>query len=249
MPTATSYDDCIVLIPARLAATRLPNKPLLKIAGREMVLHCYDRARAAAIGRVMVCAGDQEIVDTVKAAGGEAMLSPADLPSGTDRISYVLEKLADGDRYQRIINLQADLPNINPTTLKKIADSLMHKQHEMVTAVFEEKNEKNKNNPNMVKAICHLDAKKKIGRVLYFTRAPAPYGNHSFFHHIGIYGYQRKVLELFVGLKPSPLEKIEKLEQLRALENGINIFALAIDDRPQSVDTAEDLAKAQKIMA
>lgn len=214
-----------------------------------MVMHCYDRAVQANIGRVVVCAGDQEIFDEVKRNGGEAILTPADLPSGADRIHYGLEKLTDNKKYKRIINLQGDLPNINPLMLRKIGEALSDKNLDIVTPVFLQKDKKEKNNPNVVKAICHIAAGKKIAPVLYFTRAPAPFGDDVFFHHIGVYGFQRAVLEKFVTLKPSPLEKIEKLEQLRALENGIKIFALAVKEKPQSVDTPQDLAQAQKIMA
>ena len=214
-----------------------------------MVMHCYDRAIKADVGRVVVCAGDQEIVDEVKKNGGEAILTPADLPSGTDRIYYGLEKIADNKKYKRIINLQGDLPNIAVSILKKISDALRDEAMAIVTPVVLQEDKKEKNNPNVVKAICHITGTKKIAPVLYFTRAPAPFGDDIFFHHIGIYGYQRAALEKFVTLKPSPLEKIEKLEQLRALENGIKIFALAVNEKPQSVDTPQDLAQAQKIMA
>ena len=214
-----------------------------------MIMHCYDRACRADIGRVVVCAGDQEIVDEVKNNGGEAILTPADLPSGTDRIHYGLEKIADNKKYQRIINLQGDIPNISPTVIKDIAAAMTDGGKDIITPVFLEKDKKEKNNPNVVKAICHTSGTKKISPVLYFTRAPAPFGDDVFFHHIGIYGYQRAALEKFITLKPSPLEKIEKLEQLRALENGIKIFAMAVKEKPQSVDTPEDLSRAQKIMA
>ncbi len=240
--------DCIILIPARLNATRLPNKPLLKIHGREMILHCYDRAVEAAVGRVVVCAGDQEIVDCVKQAGGEAILTPADLPSGTDRIFYALEKLPNHQQYKRIINMQGDIPNLDSDILKKIAEGLRAEEHGMITPVFLDKGQEAKNNPNNVKAICHVMGNRKTLPVLYFTRAAAPHGDDNFFHHIGVYGYQRQVLEKFVTLKTSPLEKLEKLEQLRALENNIKIFAITVKHKPQSVDTPQDLAAAQKIM-
>ncbi|MGI9461144.1 MAG: 3-deoxy-manno-octulosonate cytidylyltransferase [Alphaproteobacteria bacterium] len=240
--------DSIVLIPSRLSASRLPNKPLLKIHGQEMILHCYERAVAADVGRVVVCAGDEEIVDCVKKKGGEAILTPADLPSGTDRIYYGLKKLANHQQYKRIINLQGDIPNMSPFMLKKIADGLLCRDYGIITPVCLQKNQAKKNNPDVVKAICQMNDNEKPLPIFYFTRSPAPYGDDMFFHHIGVYGYQRDILEKFVTLKPSLLEKTEKLEQLRALENGIKIFAVVVKDKPLSVDTAEDLAIAQKIM-
>ena len=245
----------IVTIPARLAATRLPNKPLADIHGRPMIVHVWERV-VAAIGsgdQVIVAAGDAEIVDVMQSAGGRVVLTDPDLPSGSDRVFRAIQEIEkqDGITLEHIINVQGDLPTLAPEIVKKTAD-LLQNGADMASLVAEIKDPRDIDNPNVVKAIVSWDEastkQEKVGRGLYFTRAAAPSGDGPYYHHIGIYGYQRDALEKFVNLPPSTLEKREKLEQLRALEDGMTIRLACVDTIPLGVDTQEDLEKARKIL-
>lgn len=245
----------IVIIPARLAATRLPNKPLADIDGRPMIVHVWERV-VAAIGsdnQVIIAAGDPEIVDVMQAAGGRVVLTDPDLPSGSDRIYSALQEIEkqDGVAPAHIINVQGDLPTLAPELIEKTA-ALLHDGSDMSSLIAEIKDPTEIDNPNIVKAIISWDEgtsdAEKVGRALYFTRATAPSGEGLYYHHIGIYGYQRAALERFVSLPPSPLEKREKLEQLRALEAGMTIRLACVDTVPLGVDTQEDLEKARAIL-
>ena len=245
----------IVTIPARLAATRLPNKPLADIHGRPMIVHVWERVVAAigSIDQVIVAAGDAEIVDVMQSAGGRVVLTDPDLPSGSDRVFRAIQEIEkqDGITLEHIINVQGDLPTLAPEIVKKTAD-LLQDGSDMASLVAEITDPREIDNPNIVKAIVSWDAastkQEKVGRGLYFTRAAAPSGDGPYYHHIGIYGYQRDALEKFVNLPPSTLEKREKLEQLRALEDGMTIRLACVDTIPLGVDTQEDLEKARKIL-
>ena len=245
----------IVTIPARLAATRLPNKPLADIHGRPMIVHVWERVVAAigSIDQVIVAAGDAEIVDVMQSVGGRVVLTDPDLPSGSDRVFRAIQEIEkqDGITLEHIINVQGDLPTLAPEIVKKTAD-LLQNGADMASLVAEIKDPRDIDNPNVVKAIVSWDEastkQEKVGRGLYFTRAAAPSGDGPYYHHIGIYGYQRDALEKFVNLPPSTLEKREKLEQLRALEDGMTIRLACVDTIPLGVDTQEDLAKARKIL-
>ena len=245
----------IVTIPARLAATRLPNKPLADIHGRPMIVHVWERVVAAigSVDQVIVAAGDAEIVDVMQSAGGRVVLTDPDLPSGSDRVFRAIQEIEkqDGITLEHIINVQGDLPTLAPELVKKTAD-LLQDGSEMASLVAEIKDPREIDNPNVVKAIVSWDEastkQEKVGRGLYFTRAAAPSGDGPYYHHIGIYGYQRDALEKFVNLPPSTLEKREKLEQLRALEDGMTIRLACVDTIPLGVDTQEDLEKARKIL-
>ena len=245
----------IVTIPARLAATRLPNKPLADIHGRPMIVHVWERVVAAigSIDQVIVAAGDAEIVDVMQSAGGRVVLTDQDLPSGSDRVFRAIQEIEkqDGITLEHIINVQGDLPTLAPELVKKTAD-LLQDGSEMASLVAEIKDPREIDNPNVVKAIVSWDEastkQEKVGRGLYFTRAAAPSGDGPYYHHIGIYGYQRDALEKFVNLPPSTLEKREKLEQLRALEDGMTIRLACVDTIPLGVDTQEDLERARKIL-
>ena len=245
----------IVTIPARLAATRLPNKPLADIHGRPMIVHVWERV-VAAIGsgdQVIVAAGDAEIVDVMQSVGGRVVLTDPDLPSGSDRVFRAIQEIEkqDGITLEHIINVQGDLPTLAPELVKKTAD-LLQDGSDMASLVAEIKDPREIDNPNVVKAVVSWDEasteQEKVGRGLYFTRAAAPSGYGPYYHHIGIYGYQRDALEKFVNLPPSTLEKREKLEQLRALEDGMTIRLACVDTIPLGVDTHEDLEKARKIL-
>ena len=245
----------IVTIPARLAATRLPNKPLADIHGRPMIVHVWERVVAAigSVDQVIVAAGDAEIVDVVQSVGGRVVLTDPDLPSGSDRVFRAIQEIEkqDGITLEHIINVQGDLPTLAPELVKKTAD-LLQDGSDMASLVAEIKDPSEIDNPNVVKAIVSWDEastkQEKVGRGLYFTRAAAPSGDGPYYHHIGIYGYQRDALEKFVNLPPSTLEKREKLEQLRALEDGMTIRLACVDTIPLGVDTQEDLEKARKIL-
>ena len=245
----------IVTIPARLAATRLPNKPLADINGRPMIVHVWERVVSAigSVDQVIVAAGDAEIVDVMQSAGGRVVLTDPDLPSGSDRVFRAIQEIEkqDGITLEHIINVQGDLPTLAPELVKKTAD-LLQDGSDMASLVAEIIDPREIDNPNVVKAIVSWDAastkQEKVGRGLYFTRAAAPSGDGPYYHHIGIYGYQRDALEKFVNLPPSTLEKREKLEQLRALEDGMTIRLACVDTIPLGVDTQEDLEKARKIL-
>lgn len=245
----------IVTIPARLAATRLPNKPLADIHGRPMIVHVWERVVAAigSIDQVIVAAGDAEIVDVMQSVGGRVVLTDPDLPSGSDRVFRAIQEIEkqDGITLEHIINVQGDLPTLAPEIVKKTAD-LLQNGADMASLVAEIKDPRDIDNPNVVKAIVSWDEastkQEKVGRGLYFTRAAAPSGDGPYYHHIGIYGYQRDALKKFVNIPPSTLEKREKLEQLRALEDGMTIRLACVDTIPLGVDTQEDLAKARKIL-
>ena len=245
----------IVTIPARLAATRLPNKPLADIHGRPMIVHVWERVVAAigSIDQVIVAAGDAEIVDVMQSAGGRVVLTNPDLPSGSDRVFRAIQEIEkqDGITLEHIINVQGDLPTLAPEIVKKTAD-LLQDGSDMASLVAEIIDPREIDNPNVVKSIVSWDAastkQEKVGRGLYFTRAAAPSGDGPYYHHIGIYGYQRDALEKFVNLPPSTLEKREKLEQLRALEDGMTIRLACVDTIPLGVDTQEDLERARKIL-
>lgn len=243
----------IILIPARLASTRLPDKPLAEIARKPMIVHVWHRAMEAAVGRVVVAAAEPRIVDAVTAAGGEAVLTDPELPSGSDRIWAALCDLDPDQKHDCIINLQGDLPTIAPADIQAVLRPLADGAVDIATLATEITRAEERENPNVVKAVIaqHPPARggPHTGRALYFTRATAPWGEGPLFHHIGIYAYRRAALARFVGLPPSPLEKREKLEQLRALEAGMRIDVACIDTLPLGVDTPADLERARQLLA
>ena len=235
----------IVIIPARMAASRLPGKPLADIGGTPMIVRVLRQAEAAAIGPVAVAAGDAAIVAAVEAAGGRAVLTDPDLASGSDRVLAALAALdPDGD-HDVVINLQGDMPFIAASTLAACAGVLAAEADcDIATAIAPEASPADRADPAVVKAVLALDDGGLAGRALYFTRSTL-YGDGPVWRHIGIYGYRRAALERFSTAPPSPLERREKLEQLRALEMGLIIRAAVIDAAPLSVDTPADLAAAR----
>jgi len=235
-----------VIIPARLAATRLPDKPLADIGGAPMIVHVMRRAEEAAIGPVIVAAGDAAIADAVRAAGGQAVLTDPAHPSGSDRVHEAAAALPDCDI---IVNLQGDLPLIDPAVIRRVLDPLRDPAVDIATLAMATEDPEERDNPNVVKAIPALRGDTGIGRALYFTRAAAPTGPGPVYHHIGIYAFRRAALDRFVALQPSPLERREKLEQLRALEAGMRIDLALVDTLPFGVDTPADLERARKLMA
>lgn len=238
----------LVIIPARMAASRLPGKPLADIHGRPMIVHVLERAKAAGVGPVLVAADAPEIVGAVKQAGGQALLTRADHPSGSDRILEALLRFDPAGHYNAIVNIQGDLPTLDPKLPFKALRLLEDEKVDIATLAAEIRREEEKTAPQVVKVVgTHIDTARL--RALYFTRSAAPYGEGPLYHHIGLYAYRREALETFCSLKPSKLEQREKLEQLRALEYGLRIDVALVDTVPLGVDTPEDLERARKMLA
>ena len=234
----------LILIPARMAATRLPGKPLADIGGKAMIVRAYEQAAASGLP-VAVAAGDREIVEAVEAAGGRAVLTDPDLPSGSDRIRAALGAIDPDGRHDAVINLQGDMPFADPALARACADLLaVEPACDIATLVAPEADPSDRTNPDVVKAVLALSEGARHGRALYFTRSTL-YGDGPVWRHIGLYGYRREALERFCAAPPSPLEKREKLEQLRALEMGLQIWAAVIDEAPLSVDNPADLEAAR----
>jgi 3-deoxy-manno-octulosonate cytidylyltransferase (CMP-KDO synthetase) len=238
----------LVLIPARMAATRLPGKPLLDIAGLPMIVHVLRRAEAANVGRVAVATDTPDIAAAVRSHGGEAVMTSADHPSGSDRIFEALGKLDPSGQTEIVINLQGDFPTIRPGDIREVLGLLGDPAVDIATLAAEIHTEEESNNPNVVKAIGSRLSERRL-RALYFSRATAPWGDGPRYHHVGLYAYRRKALERFVALPPSPLELQEKLEQLRALEAGMRIDVTIADTVPRGVDTPADLETTRQILA
>lgn len=243
-----NFDKTLVLIPARMASTRLPGKPLADIAGLPMIVQVARRAAAADVGRVVVAVDDRAVFDAVVAAGFEAVMTRVDHQSGSDRIYEALTKSDPDGHAEIVINVQGDLPTIDPQTIRAALRPLENAETDIATLTTEIRDEHEKTNPNVVKVVGSPIDENRL-RALYFTRATAPHGNGPLYHHIGLYAYRRKALEAFVALKPSTLEKRESLEQLRALEAGMRIDVEVVDTVPLGVDTPADLEKARAMLA
>jgi 3-deoxy-manno-octulosonate cytidylyltransferase (CMP-KDO synthetase) len=238
--------DTIIIIPSRLASTRLPNKPLADINGKTMIEHVYLRAKEANIADIYIACCDQKLYDHVKNFGANAIMTDPELPSGTDRIHQALTKIPNAQQYKYILNLQGDLPNIAPQILIETINLLKNNDNaDISTAVTEIIEEELKTDPNIVKAITSFGKTQTSNKIHYFTRSTAPYGGATLYEHIGIYCYRVNILKKFISLAPSNLENSEKLEQLRALENNMNIYACKIPSKlkPISIDTKSDLTK------
>lgn len=238
----------IVLIPARMASTRLPGKPLADINGAPMIAHVLRRAEEAGVGPVAVACCEAEVTDAVEAAGGTAVMTDPDLPSGSDRIWQALERLDAQGRHGAVVNVQGDLPTLDPALVRTALDALAGGA-EMSTLVCDIADEAEKTNPNVVKCAVGLRDGDRQGRALYFSRATVPWGDGPLYHHIGLYAYRRAALKRFVELPPGVLETREKLEQLRALEAGMTIVAARVDTVPLGVDTPADLERARALLA
>ncbi len=239
----------LVLIPARMASTRLPGKPLLEIAGAPMIVQVWRRAVAADIGPVAVAAAEPEIVAAVTAAGGRAVLTRADHPSGSDRISEALGRLDPDGHHDVVVNVQGDLPTLEPGAIRTALLPLAEADVAIATLVAAIADPAERDDPNVVKAVVALDGTARTGRALYFSRSAVPWGEGPLWHHIGLYSYRREALARFVALPPGVLERRERLEQLRALEAGLRIDAARVESVPLGVDTAADLERARAILA
>jgi 3-deoxy-manno-octulosonate cytidylyltransferase (CMP-KDO synthetase) len=238
----------IILIPSRLAATRLPNKPLADIAGKPMIVHVWERAVAANVGRVVVAADHADIAAAIHHAGGEVVMTDSELPSGSDRIAQALARLENNAQHDVIINVQGDLPTLDPAIVRDVLRPLQENAAvDISTLVARIEREEERTDPAVVKPILSWYA-HDMARALYFTRATAPHGEGDLYHHIGLYAYRRTALERFVSLPPSPLELCEKLEQLRALEAGMRVDAVRVDTVPLGVDTPEHLQRAREML-
>ncbi|MSO80314.1 MAG: 3-deoxy-manno-octulosonate cytidylyltransferase [Alphaproteobacteria bacterium] len=238
----------IVLIPARMASTRLPGKPLADIAGAPMIVQCWRRAAEAGVGPVVVAAAEGEIVSAVEAAGGRAVLTNPAHPSGSDRIFEALGKVDPTGRHDAVVNLQGDLPTLDPALVRAAVAALAETGADIATLAAPILRAEERTDPNVVKAVVALAAGATVGRALYFSRATVPAGDGPLYHHIGLYVFRREALARFVALPTSPLERRERLEQLRALEAGMSIAVGLVDTVPLGVDTPADLERARKLL-
>ena len=238
----------LVLIPARMASTRLPGKPLADIAGEPMIVHVMRRAQAAKIGPVVIATDSEVIAACVEKAGGHAVMTRADHASGSDRIFEALGAADPEGRAEIVVNVQGDLPTLAPSNVAAAIEPLADPAVDIGTLAAEITRADERTNPNVVKVVGTPTGAKRL-RALYFTRAPAPWGAGALYHHIGLYAYRRAALARFVGLPPSALEQREKLEQLRALEAGMRIDVTIVDSVPLGVDTPEDLERAREMLA
>jgi 3-deoxy-manno-octulosonate cytidylyltransferase (CMP-KDO synthetase) len=240
--------DILIIIPARLAASRLPGKPLADIAGEPMIVHVLRRACAAAVGEVVVATDSEAVAASVEKAGGCAIMTRADHASGSDRIFEALAAADPSHRCGIIINVQGDLPTLAPADIRAALRPLDNPAVDIATLAAAIVRAQERRNPNVVKVVGSPISPHRL-RALYFTRAAAPWGEGPLYHHIGLYAYRRAALERFVSLPPSALEKRERLEQLRALEAGMRIDVEIVDSVPLGVDTPEDLARARELIA
>lgn len=238
--------DVLVLIPARMASSRLPGKALAEIAGKPMIIHMLALAKSAALGPVAVATDSHEVAAVVEAAGGRAVMTRAEHASGSDRVHEAMHAIDPDGRACVVINLQGDMPTLTPANLRAVRAPLADAAVDIATIATEIRDDAARTNPNMVKVVGSVVAPGRL-RALYFTRATAPWGEGPLYHHHGLYAYRRAALERFVALPPSPLERRERLEQLRALEAGMRIDVTIIDAEPHDVNTADDLERVRAL--
>lgn len=241
-----------IFIPSRLGSTRLPEKAILDINGKSMIARVLIQAKKSSIADIFVCTDSEKIAKIVENEGGVAVMTESNLPSGSDRIFAAMKKL--DKEFEYIINLQGDMPDIDPSIINDVFETLQNNDCDISTCVAEIKNEDEISNPNIVKAVLSIkNTEKNEHRAVYFSRCPVPFNAKNnqgvkYFHHLGIYGYKVASLEKFVNLPESYLEKIESLEQLRAIENDMKIFAKIVNKIPISIDKKEDLERARSIL-
>lgn len=240
--------NAIVLVPARMASTRLPGKPLADIAGEPMIVHVWRRAVEAGIGRVVVAADDERIAAAIRAAGGEAVMTRIDHVNGTSRINEALSVVDPLRQSEIVVNLQGDIPTVEPESVRAALRPLTEPAVAIATIAVEIERAEERTDPNVVKVV-GTPVGDRVLRALYFTRATAPYGDGPLYHHIGLYAFRRGALDRYVTLPPSPLEEREKLEQLRALEAGMRIDVALVDALPLGVDTPADLDRARRLLS
>lgn len=238
---------CLIVIPARLKATRLPDKPLADIGGEPMIVHVWRRAMEADCGPVLVATDADEVRQAILQAGGEALMTSPDHPSGSDRVFEAVLARDPAGKLGAVVNLQGDLPTLEPALVRACLHALSEGDADIGTIAAKITRAEERTDPNVVKVVGTPLGGGSVLRALYFTRATAPYGDGPLYHHIGIYAYRRAALERFVSLPPSPLELREKLEQLRALEAGMRINVGLVDTVPLGVDTPRDLERAREL--
>jgi 3-deoxy-manno-octulosonate cytidylyltransferase (CMP-KDO synthetase) len=240
--------NTIVIIPARMASTRLPGKPLADIHGVPMIVEVWKRAVAANIGHVLVAAAENQIAQAVRDAGGDAITTEPRLPSGSDRIAAALDIRDVAKRFQYVVNLQGDLPTINPLSVRRCLAGLTNDSVDIATIAALITDEKDVANPNIVKAIAPLEGEREVAYARDFVRIVEPEMQAPFWHHIGVYAYRRAALEKFVSLPVSAREKDRSLEQMRALDNQMKIAVVRVDEVPLGVDTPHDLEIARRML-
>ncbi|MGH6979592.1 MAG: 3-deoxy-manno-octulosonate cytidylyltransferase [Stellaceae bacterium] len=245
MPSSTP----LIVIPARMGSTRLPGKPLADIHGAPMIVHVWRRAIEAETGPVVVACAEREIADAVQRAGGTAVLTRADHPAGSDRVHEAATQIDPRGQHDVIVNLQGDLPTLDPAALRAALAPLVDPAVEIATLAAPMREAWERDSTAAVKIAVSFAPGERIGRALYFSRSLIPSGEGPHYHHIGLYAFRRAALERFVALPPSPLELREKLEQLRALEAGMRIDVALVDAVPMGVDTPDDLERASAILA
>ncbi|MDJ0951354.1 MAG: 3-deoxy-manno-octulosonate cytidylyltransferase [Alphaproteobacteria bacterium] len=239
----------IIVIPARMASTRLPGKPLADIGGTPMIVHVWRRACEAGVGRVVVAAAEPEIAAVIDAAGGESVLTRPDLASGSDRIHEAVETVDPEKSHDVVVNLQGDLPTIPPAQIRAVLDPLADESIDIATLVAEITDPAERDDTSVNKVAVAFPPGATVAPALYFSRTAIPSGAGPLWHHIGIYAFRRAALARFVALPPSGLEQREKLEQLRALEAGMRIAVARVDAAPIGVDTPADLERARRMLA
>ena len=251
-----------ILIPTRLKSTRLPNKPLASINGKPLIQHVWEHAvHVHGKEDVYIASGDQEIIDVAQTFGAKCILTDASLPSGTDRIAAALREIdTTGEKYDIVVNFQGDGINVDPHLNLELVDLLKKTDADIVTVGKKITTSEELNNPNYVKIAMGLRGAETIGRALYFSRSRVPFNRDNTpqkdfgYWHIGIYVYKASALKKFVSLPVGILEDTEKLEQLRALENGMSIYAKIVESiklveaAPADINTPEELAEAEKYM-
>ena len=240
--------NTIVVIPARMASTRLPGKPLADIHGLPMIVHCWKRAMEANIGQVLVAAAEIEIADVIRAHGGDAIMTNPTLPSGSDRIAEALSLRDPQRRFDFVVNLQGDLPTIDSLSIQRCLAGLTNDVADISTIAARIETDDEAANPNIVKAIAPLNNEREVAFARDFVRRPGPQHASPFWHHIGVYAYRRAVLERFVSLAISEREADRKLEQMRALDNDMKIVVVRVDTVPLGVDTPHDLEIARRML-
>ncbi len=239
--------DTVVLIPARMASSRLPGKPLADICGEPMIVHVARRAAEADIGEVVVATDSPAIVTAVEKAGYRAVMTRSDHASGSDRIFEALNTVDPRGEARYVVNVQGDIPTVAPQDIRASLGPLADPQVDITTLTAVISRPEERTNTSVVKIVGSPITEHRL-RALYFTRVTAPWGDGPLYHHIGLYAYQRAALVRFVGLAPSVLERREKLEQLRAIEAGMRIDAVVVDSVPLGVDTPDDLERARDIL-
>lgn len=238
----------IIIIPSRLASTRLPRKPLADIGGLPMIVRVAKRALEAKIGTVVVAAGNQDILDAISGLEGvQGVLTDSSLASGSDRVHAALQQVDPAGEHDVVINLQGDLPLIEPASLAAVLEPLKQDSFDIGTLAAPVQSEWERNAEQVVKIACDFGG-RSVARAFYFSRLPIPWGAGPHWHHVGVYAWRREALERFVSLQPSALERRESLEQLRALEAGMTIGCARIEHAPQGVDTPEDLERVRKLV-